>query len=87
MYRPYSLLLACPWMNREDLECNRCPYRDSPQLEISNYFMHKPWKDWTTCWQADECCSMGDRDCFKAAAPHSTFPLTLLHKWPEFIRE
>jgi len=87
MYRPYRLLLACPWMNREDLGCNRCTYRDPPQLELSDYMHEKPWSKWTTCWQADECCTMGGMECFKAANPYSTFPQELLELWPEFIRE
>lgn len=74
MYRPYKLLLACPWMNREDLECNRCPYRDPPQLELTDYMNTKPWREWRTQWQADECCCMGRKECYEAATPYSTFP-------------
>jgi hypothetical protein len=86
MYRPRKLLLACPWMNREDLECNVCPYRDPPQLEITEYMTLKPWIEWTNRWQADECCAMGKAECFDAACPYSTFPEGLLRVWPEFIR-
>jgi hypothetical protein len=89
MYRPRKLLLACPWMNREDLECNVCLYRDPPQLELTGYMK---WKfNWwafslDTRWQADECCAMGEAKCFDAACPYSTFPEGLLRVWPEFIR-
>ena len=74
MRRPLKLLLACPWMNREDLKCNVCPFRDPPQFEMTDYMKKKPWSDWTTQWQADECCCMGLKECYKAANPYSTFP-------------
>ncbi len=90
MHRPYKLLLACPWMNREDLECATCPYRDPPQLMGTGYMRSNEtwWKSFLDPkWQADECCAMGRAKCFDAACPYSTFPEGLLRAWPEFISE
>lgn len=86
MYRPYKLLLACPWMNRQDLECNTCPYRDPPQLEITGYMR---WKlNWwafslDTIWHANECAAMGRKKCFCAVEPW----LRVQDSWNRFFEE